>query len=153
MTWSIRACIPADLEALVALCADHAAYERAAYDKTGKLTGLRQLLFSDTPGLFCLIVAAEDGEPVGYASYTFEYSTWSAARFLYLDCLYLVPEYRGLGIGNAVMQRIVAIAREQGCVNVQWQTPDFNEGAIRFYRRLGAVSKNKLRFYILLEYT
>ena len=147
MEYLVRACKEDDIPAVVTLCAKHAEYEGAAYSPEGKAAGLRALLFGDHPVLFCLVVEWGN-DVVGYATYTFDYSTWSAARFLYMDCLFLEPAFRGLGIGEAVMKQLVDISRTNDCVNIQWQTPDFNERAIAFYKRIGATGKNKVRFYI-----
>ncbi|MFP4090114.1 MAG: GNAT family N-acetyltransferase [Cyclobacteriaceae bacterium] len=69
-----------------------------------------------------------------------------AAPFLYLDCLYLEEDYRGWGIGEAMIKKLQVIAKEKACVNMQWQTPVFNQGAIRFYKKIGDEVKDKARF-------
>lgn len=145
MEYQIRAVQAQDLPALVELCRKHAAYEQASYDSTNKEELLSKALFAENPKLFCQVVES-NRQLVGYASYTFDYSTWDAGIFLYLDCLYLEPEYRGLGIGEEIMQKLKEIARQNTCVNIQWQTPDFNTRAIGFYERVGGVGKNKVRF-------
>jgi GNAT superfamily N-acetyltransferase len=149
MDYLISTCREEDLSAVVLLCANHAAYERAAYDPTGKEERLKQLLFGDSPRLFCIVVVSND-KIVGYATYSFDYSTWDAARFLHLDCLYLEPGYRGFNIGERIMWQLAELAEKSDCINMQWQTPDFNEGAIKFYHRIGASGKMKLRFSLEL---
>lgn len=147
LNYLIRTCEPHDLHALVELCAAHARFEQATYTKVGKEELLRKALFQETPSLFCWVVEME-GLLAGYTTYTFDYSTWDAQRFLYLDCLYLEPAARGRGIGEEIIKRLQHTAREEGCVNLQWQTPSFNEKAIRFYRRIGGFPKEKIRFSI-----
>ena len=95
----IRPVSPTELECLVQLCVDHAKHEGISFDETGKAAGLFELFFSRDPQIYCLVVES-DQQLVGYASYTIQYSTWQAAQYLYLDCLYLTPEFRGLGLGN-----------------------------------------------------
>ena len=145
MEYLIRACEQKDLAALVELCAEHAHYEQAEYSSKGKLAALDKAIFSETPRLFCLVVEIENNI-VGFASYTFDFSTWDAQLFLYLDCLYINQRFRGMKIGDALMQRLIVIAREHNSINMQWQTPIWNEGAIRFYERVGGKSSEKARF-------
>jgi GNAT superfamily N-acetyltransferase len=143
----IRKLTLADLPRLVEMCGSHAEYEKATYDGTGKQEALQALIFADTPMLFCQVVES-DHCLVGYFSYTFDVSTWNAGKFLYLDCLYLEPSHRGLKIGDRIFDLLRDIARQNSCVNIQWQTPAFNEKAIRFYNRIGATGKDKVRFYM-----
>ncbi len=67
-----------------------------------------------------------------------------------MDCLFVVEEYRGNGVGAALLATIVQFAREQGYDQVQWQTPEWNERARKFYRREGAAEKHKVRFTLNL---
>ncbi len=145
MDYRIRTAEHRDLPFLIELCREHAAYEQAAYDPAGKMEKLEQALFGQEEKLFCLVVES-NGVPVGFASYTFDFSTWDACTFLYLDCLYLQAAFRGFKIGEQVMQQLRGIAQDKGCVNIQWQTPVFNESAIRFYKRVGGIAKDKMRF-------
>lgn len=145
MEFTIRECKATDLDTLVALCAKHANYERATYEARGKKEKLNDALFSDNKKLYG-IVAEVAGEVIGYATYTFDFSTWEAQKFIYLDCLYLEAAYRNFGIGQALMEKVIEIGQTQNCINMQWQTPDFNEKAIRFYKRIGGIGKEKVRF-------
>jgi len=69
-----------------------------------------------------------------------DFSTWQGQTFLYLDCLYLEPEVRGLRIGESIFEKIKKIAGQNKCSSIEWQTPVFNERAIKFYRRMSGVS-------------
>lgn len=150
MEYSIRNCEIADLPKLVILCQKHAAFEKAAYSPEGKEEGLKKALFDSNPKLHCLVVAVKD-TIVGYASYTFDYSTWDAANFLYMDCLFLEEEARSFGIGEILIHKLKEIGTQNNCVNLQWQTPQFNERAIKFYNRIGAKGKDKVRFTLDLN--
>ena len=97
MEYTIRNCEIADLPKLVVLCQKHAEFEKADYNSQGKEEGLKEALFSENPKLFCLVVAT-DNDIVGYVSYNFTYSTWSAGGFIYMDCLFLEEEARNFGI-------------------------------------------------------
>lgn len=147
MDYGIRKAEVKDLAKLIELYQKHATHEQAAFDPTGKTELLNNALFAETPKLFCFIIESR-GEVAGYFTYTFDFSTWDVQSFLHLDCLYLEPEFRGMGIGEKVVEKLKGIAIEQNCVNIQFQTPIFNERAIKFYKRIGAVGKEKVRFSI-----
>ncbi|WP_428230857.1 N-acetyltransferase family protein [Flavobacterium sp.] len=145
MEYSIRNCEPSDLPKLVILCQKHAEYEKANYSPEGKEAKLKEALFSKHPKLFCLVVATKE-TIVGYVSYTFDFSTWDAATFIYMDCFFLEEETRGFGIGEVLIDKLKQIGTEKNCINIQWQTPQFNERAIKFYNRIGGKGKDKVRF-------
>ena len=149
MSFQIRYAKSSDISQLVQLCQDHAAYEGAEFDTTGKEEKLEQLIFNYDSQVKCLVVEME-GLLIGYATFMKQISTWDANFYVYMDCLYLKPEARGGGIGKLLMDEITDYARTEGCNLVQWQTPKENEGAIRFYQRLGANHKSKERFFLSL---
>lgn len=146
MEYLIRACTNKDLARLVELCSNHAAFEQSEYDPTDKEDLLEKALFTDNPKLFCFVVESKE-QLQGYFSYTFDYSTWGAHTFLYLDCLYLEPAFRGKKIGEVIFEKLKEIASINGCESIQWQTPTFNKRAIQFYNRMGGKSKDKVRFF------
>ena len=147
MEFIIRECKERDLTELVELCRKHSEFEQANYDSTGKETLLKKSIFLDRPKLFCSVIESSN-KLQGYFSYTFDYSTWDAKTFLYLDCLYLELSFRGQKIGEIVFDKLKEIAKQNDCVNIQWQTPIFNEKAIKFYNRIGGTGKEKVRFFI-----
>jgi GNAT superfamily N-acetyltransferase len=97
--------------------------------------------FGALPYFHCLI-AEHDGldgkHPAGFAFYFFNYSTWTGRPGLYLEDLFVSPEFRGLGIGKALLARVAAIAVEKGCPRLQWEVLDWNTPAVDFYASLGA---------------
>ncbi|MFJ8111736.1 GNAT family N-acetyltransferase [Streptomyces sp. NPDC096132] len=137
----------ADLPRVAELAARHAEYEKAAPPAPGLAERLAVLLF-DTPAprLRCLVAELPGGEVVGYATCAPELSTWDGREYLHLDCLFLAPGHRGLGLGALLMNAVTEQARTLGLPEVQWQTPAWNQGAIRFYDRLGARGQDKRRF-------
>ena len=145
MEYSIRNCEIADVPKLVVLCQKHAEFEKADYSLDGKEEGLKKALFNKQPKLYCLVVATKE-TIIGYVSYTFDFSTWDAAPFMYMDCLFLEEEARSFGIGEILIDTLKKIGREKKCINLQWQTPQFNERAIKFYHRIGGTGKDKVRF-------
>ena len=134
-----------DLDELMLLISEHTAYENADFISDGKKERLKTELFETGCQLQCWVVEI-DQVVQGFCSFTFDYSTWDAAYFIYMDCLYIRSQFRGLGIGSAVLGKLKKLANEKWCVNVQWHTPDFNAPAIKFYKKNGALSKNKVRF-------
>lgn len=143
----VRRARPADLPRIVELIREHAAYEKAAPPTDDLADRLGPLLFgSAAPRLHCVVAQLADGEVVGYATCSAEMSTWDARQYLHMDCLFLRDGTRGHGLGPRLVDAVVAIARELGLTEVQWQTPSWNEGAVRFYNRLGAQAKEKLRY-------
>jgi len=142
----IREAELADVPAIVELSHAHALYECASYDKRGTAELLSTHLFAkDSPTKILLVQAGR--ESVGYASVMKQFSTWDAAYYLYLDCLFLIETYRGKGLGRVMMNAIKEEAKAQGCTTIQWQTPDFNIDAIQFYQKIGAAAKSKERFF------
>ncbi len=98
-----------------------------------------------------LYVASVLGTPVGYASVTNDVETWAGEQFAHLDCLFVADTRRHSGIGRRLIAAVVEEARRNGNDVLQWQTPAWNEGAIRFYERLGATHHTKERFSLALR--
>jgi GNAT superfamily N-acetyltransferase len=146
----IRRARPADLARIGELIAEHAAHEQADPPPDGALERLGAALFAlpDEPRIRCLVAEGPGGDVVGYATCAPEFSTWQGREYLHMDCLYLRPGQRGLGLGARLMEAVAAEARALGIDEVQWQTPEWNEDAIRFYDRSGARSSRKLRYSV-----
>ena len=134
-----------DIDEVVKLCSEHARFEKSSFSPEGKAYRLSGALFAGVPRLWCF-VAECGGSVVGYATCTKDYSTWRAADFLHMDCLYLEPAYRNSGVGTEMMHRIARHAAALDCATVEWQTPAWNANAARFYQNLGATSSEKVRF-------
>ena len=137
------------IEDILDLCEGHAAFEKSEYDRSGKAERLSKDMFGEEPKLFCL-VAEFDDKYVRYITWMRQDSTWDAMEYLYMDCLYLEDECRGYGIGEALVNRMKDFGRDHNINLVQWQTPDFNVRAIKFYRRVGATSLSKERFFLTI---
>lgn len=133
------------MPALAELVRDHARYERAGELRADLPEALLRSLFAPSPRLHVLVVAKGD-ELIGYASWSLEVSTWRAAEYAHLDCLYLTDTARGQGIGRDLMRAVEVAASHAGVSELQWQTPAWNEPAIRFYRRGHAQETPKVRF-------
>lgn len=143
----IRLAKKTEIKDIVRLCALHAEYEKAEYDSTEKEQNLIKYLFSENPSSFCLVVEL-DNKIIGYSSYMKQFSTWDADFYTYMDCLFLTEESRGYGIGEKMMNVIKMEAKKQNCKLIQWQTPNFNTRAIKFYDRIVGISKTKERYFL-----
>ena len=120
------------------------------FEACGKTELLDVALFSNPARLYAWIAWTGD-RALGYATASREFSTWAAREYLHLDCLFLRASVRGYGVGAALLHTAVAAAVGLGMEAMEWQTPDWNEAAIKFYRRLGAQEKAKMRFSLALE--
>lgn len=102
-------------------------------------------------GKLTLLFARVGREAVGYASVTTDVATWTGETFVHLDCLFVAESHRGAGIGRLLVDAAVEETRLRGHRELQWQTPEWNSGAIRFYEGLGARSDTKKRFTLTLR--
>ena len=137
MPTTIREATPADVPQILAFIHGLAAYEREPDAVKATEADLMRDGFGPNPFYYCLI-AEQDGKPAGFAFYFFNYSTWVGRPGLYLEDLFVEPEFRGLGIGKALLERVAAIAVEKNCPRLQWEVLDWNTPAIDFYRAMGA---------------
>jgi GNAT superfamily N-acetyltransferase len=137
MSTVIRAATPADVPRILAFIRALAAYEREPDAVSATEADLLRDGFGLNPFYFCLI-AEFDGHSAGFALYFFNYSTWMGRPGLYLEDLFVQPEFRGLGIGKALLKQVAAIAVEKNCPRLQWEVLDWNTPAIDFYRAMGA---------------
>jgi GNAT superfamily N-acetyltransferase len=133
----IRSATAADAAQILRFIRALAAFERAPNAVTATEEGLIRDGFGPHPFYSCLI-AEHGGQPAGFAFYFFNYSTWVGRPGIYLEDLFVLPEFRGRGIGKALLKQVAAIAEEKGCQRLQWEVLDWNTPAIEFYRAMGA---------------
>jgi GNAT superfamily N-acetyltransferase len=137
MSIIIRSAEPADVPLILEFIRALATFEREPDAVTATEADLLRDGFGDNPYYHCLI-AEYEGKPAAFAFYFFNYSTWTGRPGLYLEDLFVNPEFRGLGIGKALLARVAAIAVEKNCPRLQWEVLDWNTPAVDFYRALGA---------------
>ena len=140
MALSIRPAQPADLPAILNLIRALADYEKLSHEVVATEALLGQSLFPANhakPDAFC-ILADVDGVPVGFALYFFIFSTFLARPGLYLEDLFVKPEFRGQGHGKALLLHLAKLANQRGCGRMEWSVLDWNQPAIEFYDSLGA---------------
>ena len=133
----IRPAVEADLPLIHALIRELAEYEKLSHVVTATEARLRETLFGPRPAAEVLI-ASLDSTPVGFALFFQNFSTFLAQPGLYLEDLFVRPEFRGRGIGRALLSKLAAIAVERNYGRVEWAVLDWNEPAIKFYQSLGA---------------
>lgn len=135
--FTIREAVEPDAPLILRLIKGLAAYEKLP----DAVTGTEEVLFNS---LFVrraaeVIIGEYEGQPVAFALYFHNFSTFQCLPGLYLEDLFVMEEYRGRGFGGAMLKRLVQIARSRGCGRFEWICLDWNEGALAVYRKLGAV--------------
>ena len=128
----IRKGYEADFEAILEMIKELALFER---EPDAVINTVERM--HEEKDYFQFYVAEIDGKIVGMALYFFAYYTW-VGKSLYLDDLYVKPEYRGMNIGKALLEKIVAVAKEEKCKRMRWQVLDWNSTAIEFYKKMNA---------------
>lgn len=137
----LREAVEGDVPLILRLIRALAEYERLSAECEATEAALRETLFGATRRAeVCLAEWA--GQPVGFALFFHNYSTFLAKPGLYLEDLFVVPEHRGKGIGKALLLRLARLAKERGCGRFEWSVLDWNAPSIGFYRSLGAVPMN-----------
>jgi GNAT superfamily N-acetyltransferase len=135
--WVLRTATPADVAAIFGLIQALADYENLSDQVTGTPEALRSHLFGDRT--YAEVVLAEwDGQPVGMALFFTNYSTFLTQPGIYLEDLYVLPDFRGRGIGRGLLRHVAGIALARNYGRFEWAVLDWNEPAIAFYRQMGA---------------
>jgi GNAT superfamily N-acetyltransferase len=146
--FAIRTATPDDLPIILKLIHELAAYERAPDEVVATPESLEEVLFGRNPAAEVLL-GEEAGEPVCFAVFFHNFSTWLGRRGLYLEDLFVRPALRGKGYGRALLVRLAQIARERDCGRMEWAVLDWNKPAIEFYRKLGARSNDEWTIFRL----
>jgi GNAT superfamily N-acetyltransferase len=142
----IRAANVEEAPIILNLIKDLAEYEKAPDEVEANESDLIATIFAENPKVFCDVVDV-DGEIVGMAIWFLNYSTWQGKHGIYLEDLFIKPEFRGRGYGKALLQHLAAICNERGYGRFQWWVLDWNSPAIEFYRALGAEAMSEWTVY------
>ncbi|MBU6235425.1 MAG: GNAT family N-acetyltransferase [Alphaproteobacteria bacterium] len=145
---SIRSAKPADVPVILELIRELAVYEKLEHAVVGNGAMLAEHLFCETPKVFCLI-AEIDGKAAGFALYFYNYSTFLTRHGVYLEDLFVKPEFRAAGVGKALLRQIAKDAVAAGCGRFEWSVLDWNEPAITFYKKIGAEPMDEWTVYRL----
>jgi GNAT superfamily N-acetyltransferase len=134
---AIRKANATDAELIAEMIRELAEFERELDQVDATAEDLLRDGFGTNPR-FHAFVAEWDGQPAAYALYFFNYSTWAGRPGLFVEDLFVRPQFRGKGIGKALLRHMAAIAREQNCYGMRWEVLNWNTPAIGFYGSLGA---------------
>lgn len=138
----IRLADPSDIEDIHRLIYELAVYEKAPEEMVSTVAQIEESLFKEQPVAFCH-VAEVDGKIVGIALWFLNYSTWLGKPGIYLEDLFVQPDFRGYGIGKGFMKTLAQLCIGRGYGRFQWWVLDWNEPAIDFYKSLGAVAMDE----------
>lgn len=142
MSITIRTATSADAALILHFITELADYERAVHEVHATEESLtRTLLAPDSVSR--ALICEVDGQPAGFAVYFFSYSTWLAKNGLYLEDIYVSPDFRGRGAGLALLRRLAQEAVQADCGRFEWSVLDWNEPAIAFYKAAGAAPQDE----------
>jgi GNAT superfamily N-acetyltransferase len=134
---TIRRAEAHEVPLILSFIRDLAEYERLSHEVVATENGLRETLFGPRPHAE-VVFACLDAEPVGFALFFHNYSTFLGQPGIFLEDLFVRPHARGHGVGRVLLQWLARTAVERNCGRLEWNVLDWNEPAIGFYRKLGA---------------
>lgn len=137
-----------DVPLILGLIKALAEYERLAHEVVATEADIRESLFGAQPHAEA-VIARVGSEAVGFAVWFYTYSTFLARPGLYLEDVFVLPAWRGRGIGRALLGHLARLAVARGCGRMEWSVLDWNEPAIGFYRRIGAQPMDEWTVYRL----
>src|SRR6186997_797510 len=137
-TFTIEPATPEDVPLILALITELAEYEKLAHEVTATEPMLREALFCDAPVAHAVIARTEKGTPAGFALFFFSFSTFVGRPGLYLEDLFVRPEFRKQGLGRRLLAHLARVAVDRGCGRMEWSVLNWNEMALRVYRGIGA---------------
>lgn len=142
----IRPATEADVPLLLQFIRDIAEYEKLPDEVVADESILKESFFGERPTAEA-IFGEWDGKPAAFAVFFENFSTFMGRSGLYLEDLYVRPEYRKKGIGEQMLRHLAGIAVDRGCPRFEWVALDWNEPAIRFYENLGAQQMEEWRLF------
>lgn len=142
----IRSALISEAPIILQLIKELAEFEKAPDEVVATEAELIATIFAANPSVFCELVEV-DGEIAGMAIWFINYSTWQGRHGIYLEDLYIRPEFRGRGYGKALLKHLAGICNERGYGRFQWWVLDWNSPAIEFYRSLGAEAMSEWTVY------
>lgn len=130
-----------DVDTILSFIKALAEYEHMENDVVATEELLTEWIFEK--GKANVIIAEEDGVPAGFALYFYNFSTFLGRAGIYLEDLFVKPEFRGRGYGKGLITRLAEIALEEGCGRLEWSCLDWNTPSIEFYKSIGAVAMDE----------
>ena len=138
MSLLIRQAEKSDVQTILEFIKGLAEYEHLSHEVVATEELLTDALFSENKVVYCKLAFAGE-TPVGFALYFYNFSTFLGRKGIYLEDLFVDPNYRGKGYGKALLVSLAKQAVEEGCGRVEWSVLDWNEPSINFYKSLGAL--------------
>lgn len=138
----IRQAVKNDASLILHFIHELANYERAAHEVSASVSDIESSIFSDNSRVHALICEYAT-QPIGFAVYFYNYSTWLGKQGIYLEDLYISPEHRGMGAGTALLRHLARKAVDENCGRFEWSVLDWNTPAINFYQSIGAKPKSE----------
>jgi len=138
----IRQANKEDVSLILGLIKQLAEYEKLLHEVVATENDIRENLFGDRKYAEVLIAEYEN-KPAGMALFFYNFSTFVGKPGIYLEDLFVLPEFRGKGIGKRLLLSLIKYAKEKNCGRVEWCVLDWNEPAINFYKNLGAISMDE----------
>ncbi len=133
---TFRKAVPGDEKLMLVFIQALADYERMSEDVVATPELLREWVFEKKKAE--VIFALEGDTPCGMALYFYNFSTFLGRAGIYLEDLFVLPEFRGKGYGKALLKKLAAIAYEEGCGRLEWSCLDWNKPSLDFYKSMGA---------------
>lgn len=147
---TIRETTPEDVSLILDFIRGIADYEKLSHEVVATEDTLQDSLFGPNPCAECRLAFLGE-TPVAYAIFFHNFSTFIGRRGLYLEDLFVKPEFRGRGIGKTFLTHLATVAKERNCGRFEWVALDWNESAINFYKGLGAEMKPEWQVFRLDE--
>ncbi len=145
---AIRPATVEDTPLILSFIRELAEYEKLSHEVVATEEALRESLFGER-AFAEVLLAFVGGEPLGFALFFHNFSTFLGKPGIYLEDLYVRPEHRGTGAGRALLARLARLAVERGCGRLEWWVLDWNEPAVGFYKRIGARAMDDWTVYRL----
>ncbi|EJD6378995.1 MULTISPECIES: GNAT family N-acetyltransferase [Providencia] len=152
MNVEIKSATHQDAALILDMIIELADYEKARHEVKATVADIENSLFdenSSTEALICYV----DGHPAGYAVFFTSYSTWLGNSGIYLEDLYVSPDFRGAGAGKKLLKHIAKLAVDRKCQRLEWSVLDWNQPAIDFYKSIGAQPQDEWVRYRMDEKT
>ncbi|WAU85774.1 GNAT family N-acetyltransferase [Streptomyces sp. Qhu-G9] len=147
----IRTATPADVPVIHSMIRELAEYEKVVDEARATEEQLREALFGERPAAFAHIAESAEGEPVGFALWFLNFSTWRGVHGIYLEDLYVRPQARGGGHGKALLGELARICVERGYERLEWTVLNWNKPSIDFYEAMGARPQDQWTVYRLTD--
>ena len=145
--FSVRFAGESDVPTILFFIRELAIYEKLENEVVATEEILHEWIFEKKKAE--VLLAQEDGKPVGFALFFHNFSTFLGRAGIYLEDLFVMKEYRGRGYGKALLKRLASLAVERGCGRLEWSCLDWNQPSIDFYRSVGAVPMDGWTVYRL----